>query len=103
MKILKVALLALSTVCVSTSVLAGHHAGSKGYALAEDGKTLAVMSDLAKPGAITSYSLSRSLSAIAYRPVTGDLLGLVMELFILLMLNRENYLAMAQNLWAMLL
>lgn len=58
-----------------TAAYAMHHAGATGYGLANDGKTLAVMSDLAKPTDIKKYDLSTAVSAIAYRPVTGDLLG----------------------------
>lgn len=58
-----------------TAAVAMHHANTTGYGLANGGKTLAVMSDLAKPTEIKKYELSTALSAIAYRPVTGDLLG----------------------------
>lgn len=54
---------------------AAAHAGKTGYALAGDGSTLVVMADIAKPGEVTTFDLSESVSAIAYRPVTGDLLG----------------------------
>ena len=33
------------------------------------------MADLAMPTEIKTYDLSQALLAIAYRPVTGDLLG----------------------------
>ena len=54
---------------------AGQHAGAKGYALANGGKTLAVMNDLGKPTEISNFELAQPLAAIAFRPVTGDLLG----------------------------
>lgn len=78
MKTSKKLLLALTTICISsmaTSALAAHHEGAKGYALTNNGKTLAVMNSLADAGEIKTYALSSSISAIAYRPVTGDLLG----------------------------
>lgn len=59
-----------------TAAFAEAHGSLTGYALANDGGTLAVMSDLSAPTAITTYELDTALSAIAYRPVTGDLLGI---------------------------
>lgn len=46
-----------------------------GHALADGGATLLVMADLAMPGEIVAHDLAVPLDAIAYRPVTGDLLG----------------------------
>jgi hypothetical protein len=54
---------------------ADDHAGLKGYALAGDGTALIMMNDLAMPGEVTRVMLSSRLDAIAYRPVTGALLG----------------------------
>lgn len=51
------------------------HAGTMGYALAEDGATLVTMADIAAPGDIQTYTLETPLRGIAYRPVTGQLLG----------------------------
>ncbi|SFQ13443.1 protein of unknown function [Roseivivax halotolerans] len=63
----------------ATSILALSAAGAahaaSGYALAEDGSTLVVMADISAPGEIETYELNMPLSAIAYRPVTGDLVG----------------------------
>ncbi|QFT64017.1 DUF4394 domain-containing protein [Roseivivax sp. THAF30] len=63
----------------ATSILAltagAAHAAHSGYALAEDGSTLVVMSDLGAPENVETYDLDSALSAIAYRPVTGDILG----------------------------
>lgn len=53
-----------------------HAAAKMGYALANDGTTLAVMADLDAPAEIMTFSLATPVSAIAYRPVTGDLLGI---------------------------
>lgn len=46
-----------------------------GYALANDGMTLVTMVDIANAGDVMTADLATSLDAIAYRPVTGDLLG----------------------------
>ncbi|MEM6304516.1 MAG: DUF4394 domain-containing protein [Pseudomonadota bacterium] len=51
------------------------HAGTMGYALAEEGGTLVTMADIAAPGDVQTYTLETPLRAIAYRPVTGQLLG----------------------------
>ena len=75
MKIFNIVVVALSVFGMSAPTLADHHAGATGYALTSDGKTLVIMSDMAKPDVIKSYPLNNTLSAIAYRPVTGDLLG----------------------------
>lgn len=60
---------------IGVSAHAMHHAGATGYGLANGGKTLAVMGDLAKSTEIKKYDLATPVSAIAFRPVTGDLLG----------------------------
>ncbi len=66
---------ALATL-TAAPVLADGHAGNTGYALAGDGKTLVVMPDIAAPGTVETYALNASLDAIAWRPVTGALLGI---------------------------
>lgn len=75
MKMFNITVLLFSMFCLSASAFAGHHAATKGYALANNGETLIVMSNLSKVSDMKTYSLSNSLSALAYRPVTGDLLG----------------------------
>ena len=65
---------ALLTVS-ATSLMAAGHATTMGHALANDGKTLVVMSDISSPGDVMTYDLETAVHAIAYRPVTGDLLG----------------------------
>ncbi|ABD53564.1 DUF4394 domain-containing protein [Jannaschia sp. CCS1] len=65
--------LALSTASVWAD---GHAAPVSGYALAGGGSTLLVMTDVSAPTDIASFDLGASLDAIAWRPVTGDLLGL---------------------------
>ena len=51
------------------------HAGTTGYALGGDGTTLTVMSDISDLAMQSTVTLDAPVSAIAYRPVTGDLLG----------------------------
>ncbi|MEQ9260835.1 MAG: DUF4394 domain-containing protein [Roseovarius sp.] len=57
------------------AVLADGHGSKSGYAVAEGGMTLAVMADLSAPGEIATFSLANRVDAIAWRPVTGALLG----------------------------
>ena len=57
------------------SALAAAHAGKMGYALADGGATLVVMSDISMPDQAETYSLETPLRGLAYRPVTGDLVG----------------------------
>ncbi|NIY72761.1 DUF4394 domain-containing protein [Marivivens donghaensis] len=58
-----------------SSALAQDDAGMMGYALAEDGGTLVTMADITQPGDVETYTPENPLRAIAYRPVTGQLLG----------------------------
>ena len=67
-----------TTALLTLAAPAAHamgHAGTMGYALAEDGATLVTMADIAMPGEVQTYALETPLRAIAYRPVTGQLLG----------------------------
>ena len=64
----------LIALAASPAFAAGHAAVS-GYALADDGATLVVMSDVNAPAEVMTYSLASPLRAIAWRPVTGELLG----------------------------
>ena len=59
----------------SGPAFAGGHAAISGYALADGGTTLVVMGDLNAPDDVMTHSLTTSLQAIAWRPVTGELLG----------------------------
>lgn len=69
-------LITASTLALAaTSANADGHAGKSGYAIAGGGKTLVVMADIAKPGEAKTFDLKSEVSAIAWRPVTGDLLG----------------------------
>ena len=69
------AALALSAGAAS----ADDHAAVQGYALAGDGATLVTMASLAAPGETRSVALAERVDAIAYRPVTGALLGYARE------------------------
>ncbi|PWK61510.1 DUF4394 domain-containing protein [Roseicyclus mahoneyensis] len=61
----------------SGPTLADDHSGPAltGYALGNGGTTLLVMPDLETPGEIMAHPLAMPIDAIAFRPVTGDLLG----------------------------
>ena len=64
-----------ATLALGAPASAMGHAGTMGYALAEDGATLVTMADIAAPGEVRTHALETPLRAIAYRPVTGQLLG----------------------------
>jgi hypothetical protein len=61
----------------SGPALADGHAQTTltGYALGNDGTTLLVMPDLSAPSEVMAQNLAMPIEAIAYRPVTGELLG----------------------------
>lgn len=69
----------LATAGLLTALALPAHADTHmtlmGHALANDGATLLVMADLSMPGEVMAHDLAMPLDAIAYRPVTGDLLG----------------------------
>ena len=71
----KTALLTSLLALTAGYAQAAAHAKVSGYALADDGATLVVMADVENPGEVMTYSLSSPVSAIAWRPVTGELLG----------------------------
>jgi hypothetical protein len=66
---------AIGLVAATPAFADGHATPTMGYALANEGMTLVTMADIAAPGEIMAHDLEMPLSAIAYRPVTGDLLG----------------------------
>lgn len=72
---MKTVLTATLLTVSASSLMAAGHATTMGHALANDGKTLVVMSDISSPGDVMTYDLGTAVHAIAYRPVTGDLLG----------------------------
>ncbi|MGR3491330.1 MAG: DUF4394 domain-containing protein, partial [Shimia sp.] len=61
---------------LTTSALAMGHAGNTGYALVNDGATLVVMPDIGMPDMVETFDLATPLSGIAWRPVTGELIGI---------------------------
>ncbi|HBT00779.1 MAG TPA: hypothetical protein DEB47_13165 [Citreicella sp.] len=67
---------ALIAFTAATPALAQDQAAAMGFALAEDGMTLVVMPDAADPATVETHELDTMLHAIAWRPVTGELLGL---------------------------
>ncbi len=67
--------LTAATLTFGSAAMADDHAGVMGYALADDGSTLVTMADIAMPGNVETHALETPLRAIAYRPVTGQLLG----------------------------
>lgn len=71
--------LAAALIVGTVGAHAQDHADLMGYALAGDGMTLVTMASLADPAAAETHDLSARLDAIAYRPVTGDLLGFSRE------------------------
>ncbi len=75
MTIKQTAAITLAALALGTPALPMGHAGTVGYALAENGSTLVTMSDIAAPGDVQTHALDTPLRAIAYRPVTGQLLG----------------------------
>ncbi|MFQ1700642.1 DUF4394 domain-containing protein [Loktanella agnita] len=75
MTIKHTAALSLAALTLAAPAFSMGHAGTMGYALADDGSTLVTMTDIATPGDVQTYTLDTPLRAIAYRPVTGQLLG----------------------------
>ncbi|MFK7894138.1 MAG: DUF4394 domain-containing protein, partial [Granulosicoccus sp.] len=59
----------------ASSVAADDHTGTAGYVLAENGTALLSMQDLSDLKSSTKVRLNEALDAIAFRPVTGDLIG----------------------------
>lgn len=58
-----------------TPALADGHAGHAGYALIDGGSSLIAMADIAAPSNTVTVALAKPVKAIAWRPVTGELLG----------------------------
>ncbi|MCB1407904.1 MAG: DUF4394 domain-containing protein [Rhodobacteraceae bacterium] len=69
---------ALCALAATPALAAGHGASPTitGYALADGGTTLVVMASIDDADRVETHALSAPLSAIAWRPVTGTLLGL---------------------------
>jgi len=64
-----------SAALIAGALHAGGHAQVSGFALAANGSQLIVMSDIGAPLEVMTFDLDRQVSAIAWRPVTGELLG----------------------------
>jgi hypothetical protein len=58
-----------------TPAFADGHAGTTGYALSGDGNSLMVMDSIAAPSDVRMLDLSTLVRSIAWRPVTGELVG----------------------------
>ena len=60
----------------ATPLMAAGHASVTGFGLAGEGKTLVTFADMSDPATHTTTDLTGgTLDAIAYRPVTGELIG----------------------------
>lgn len=59
----------------ATPALAHDHVKIMGYALADEGSTLVTMADLSMPEEVMTHDLATPVQALAYRPVTGELLA----------------------------
>ncbi|QQA41337.1 DUF4394 domain-containing protein [Pelagovum pacificum] len=66
----------MTTAAAALGLAATGAYAASGYALTDDGATLVVMADIENPGDVTTNELANPVDAIAYRPVTGDLLGI---------------------------
>lgn len=60
---------------LAAPALADHHAETSGYALSSDGSSLIVMDSLASPADARAVELASPVRSIAWRPVTGELVG----------------------------
>lgn len=60
---------------LAAPAFADGHAGITGYALSADGTRLMVMDSIAAPENLRMLTLSAPVRAIAWRPVTGELIG----------------------------
>lgn len=65
----------LSASLLAGAVCAEGHAGLMGYALADNGATLVTLPNLDTSDTAMQHTLSQTLDAIAFRPVTGELVG----------------------------
>ncbi|KQB97799.1 hypothetical protein AL073_02395 [Loktanella sp. 1ANDIMAR09] len=65
------------TILAAPAFAAGHASPASGYGLTDDGRTLVMFPGLVETGA--SVDLSTPVDAIAYRPVTGDVIGITRD------------------------
>lgn len=67
---------AIAMTALAPAAFADGHASLTGYGLTDDGAALAVFADMTAPDGAEKVMLSGgTVDAIAYRPVTGDLMG----------------------------
>jgi hypothetical protein len=69
------ALGALTATLMASTASADGHSADMGFALANDGGTLVMMADITAPTEVAATELSTPLAALAWRPVTGTLMG----------------------------
>jgi len=67
--------LTMSAALSVSTAIANEHDNPSGYVLAKNGATLLKFNDLSDTNSLDTLRLSKPLDAIAYRPVTGDLIG----------------------------
>lgn len=60
---------------LAAPVMADGHSNTMGYALSGDGTSLMVMDSIAAPEEVRSVMLATPVRSIAWRPVTGELVG----------------------------
>lgn len=72
---LRFATLTSISALLAVPAFADGHANTMGYALSADGNSLVVMDSIAAPSEARTVTLSTPVRAIAWRPVTGDLVG----------------------------
>ena len=60
----------------TTPAFADGHAGNAGFALVDGGSSLITMVDIADPAEVAKVTLANPVKTIAWRPVTGELLGI---------------------------
>jgi hypothetical protein len=60
---------------LAAPAMADMHADTMGYALSADGAILMVMDSIASPADLQTVTLSTPVRSIAWRPVTGELVG----------------------------
>ena len=73
--ITSIAAVALTSTISTSTAMASEIDQTNGYVLADNGATLLTMNSLSSADKFKTLQLSEQLDAIAYRPVTGDLIG----------------------------
>jgi len=70
-----IALITSALTLLTAPAFADGHAGTMGFALSADGTSLMVMNSIATPSNVKTVTLSAPVRSIAWRPVTGELVG----------------------------